>query len=387
MKVFEVQFPTEFVRDNTNFNPSLARVGEGRYLMSCHSFRRYPPGSGLGNHPWDGGPGSRLWWGLSPAGFHGTILFEVAFDGVRLEVLRVLGELRDVVDARLYPLGPSRVFLTANARFGQREFGRDRRRFHLGRRSRDCRPDYCTGIGSALIALDQGQIEVGEVHPLCTNLAVPSDKNWSTWVYQGTMYVSYVLTPKHTVFYTLDGDTDHCLARSSDRVTVFQRIQDSYNLGLIFSLSTPALPFDDGYLGVGHVKVVTQWLDRPDSHAYVFAKTNSDLPIHPLGYWYLMFFYTFNPETLEITRISHAFLPPFSKHGVVFASGLSRLDPDTYIISYGEGDAHMKLLTITKSELQPFLFSSDIHARDFRLLRVAPLTTAGCTTKTSIGEH
>ena len=97
MKVFELRIPPDFIGGHTNFNPSIARLGDGRYLMSCHTFRRYAVGSGMSNHPWDGGPGSSLWWGLSSNGLHGSLIFEVFFDGVRLEVIQVLKLVNNVV--------------------------------------------------------------------------------------------------------------------------------------------------------------------------------------------------------------------------------------------------------------------------------------------------
>jgi hypothetical protein len=66
-----------------------------------------------------------------------------------------------------------------------------------------------------------------------------------------------------------------------------------------------------------------------------------------------MFFYTFNPETLEIVDKTHAFIPKTSNTNVIFPAGL--VYSKNVIVSYGDGDNSMKLLQITPEYLNILL--------------------------------
>ena len=389
MKTIEIKIP--YSRENfsfyfnTNFNPSIVKYSENRYLVSCHSFRRYKidqetvasriaDTENNSNHPWYGGPDSNTWWIPTNKGFWGTIFFDLFFDGVNYRVIEVFHTFRNIVDVRLFKLTRNRIYVTGNAKFPNLNFGRDRKKYDLPEAS-ECDNDFCSTMGATMIDYSISNnaikfIDIEETYPICNNISVINDKNWSVWFYN-RLYISYLLVPRHIVIYPTELESDDCVVKSETEISVFERIEDYYDGAVFFSLSTPALPFDEkSYLAVGHVKIVPELINEYDSPAFNFISKHPNVPVHPLDIWYLIYFYTFDPQTVQILKISHAFLPPDAEYGLVFASGLTMFDPDTFIVSYGEGDVKMKLMLITKAEIESMLFTTDISPNEYRFLKL-----------------
>ena len=391
MRTYEISVPAKYPEfySNANFNPSLIKttIGDNLYLMSCHSFRRFTDPKLKGplndvndpNHPWYGGPSSQHWWKIEKnEGFHGTGFFLVQYDGNRFNIIDYLGLIYMVVDARLFRLNSSQIFMTANAITPFFEIGLDRNKYGLAGGYVNCAQDKCSLITRYVLQIKVREKKItlfsSEARTLCNNLSRPTEKNWSAWEFNNMLNFSYSLTPQH---YTLDvSDPTYvtgywpieltrsesgyttldtpiaCDLNYSKSLNIFTHIEMVHKGAVVFSLSTPALPFtNDLYIGVGHVKIIGDHLNEAeDLPAVTFYHQNSSMIRHPAhNTFYLMYFYTFNPSTLDIVKVSYSFLPPNVEYGVVFPCGLTLFSSDTYLISYGEADMKMKILAITRN--------------------------------------
>jgi hypothetical protein len=188
---------------------------------------------------------------------------------------------------------------------------------------------------------------------LCKNFQ-GEEKNWSLYTYNNNLYISQWLYPHHQVLKVEDmNDLNQCNMYTSKNSTIFHTIQKFYKKSVLFSLSTPAIPYYGLRLAVGHVKIMG---DRVPKNTVAYDFVQNDLYKQPAeNTSYMMFFYTFDPSTLDIVRISPGFYPPDIKHGVVFASGLTQHNDD-YIISYGEGDYKMKFLFVNSYAIDKLLW-------------------------------
>lgn len=77
-----------------------------------------------------------------------------------------------------------------------------------------------------------------------------------------------------------------------------------------------------------------------------------------------MFFYTFDPKTLNIIRCSNALIPPNSNTNVIFPNGLILNNEGKVVVSYGDGDAAAKLLLISTDRVNDFLIE-DLQVEDY----------------------
>ncbi len=203
---------------------------------------------------------------------------------------------------------------------------------------------------------------------LCQNLTGYDEKNWSLWSYNNRMMISYHLSPKHIVFKP-EVTRSLCQVLFEDSINIFSRIKEYYGLAIDFSLSTPAVPISSQrYLGMGHLKLFPSAIASSDTNAWQANLHLANLPTHAFkNTRYFMFLYTFDPETLEIVEISHAFLPPGTQSNVVFPTGLI-IEGDRIIISYGEQDSRMKLLFISLDEVNQML-RPDLTPQTFDFIR------------------
>lgn len=398
MKVYEIEIPNESkYREfyfNVNFNPSIIKSTsvDNLYIMSCHSFRRtsinkykYPTKSININHPWYGGPESENWWYITPTGFRGTGFFLVYFDGNSFIIIDYLGLIDSIIDGRLFRLPDNDIMITGNSTFDDITIGGDRLKNELPGGYVNCKYNLCNLITKCRLRLiktdDKFTLLKGKLEPLCANLSQKTEKNWSLWSYNSKVYISYLISPGNIIF-TEDYDNERslsektfiirCNAMAEPQSNIFSDITKYYQGNVIFSLSTSALPFDENsYLSVGHAKIIWTSLDKNiNTLASRFIKENLHMRHHP-NMFYLMFFYTFDPITFTTLKISHAFWPPDTQYGVVFPSGLTMFDNDTFLISYGEGDLKMKCMLISKTEINSMLFNQrDIIKEDYQFIRL-----------------
>ena len=185
------------------------------------------------------------------------------------------------------------------------------------------------------------------------------EKNWSLYFYEDQLYISNYLIPRHIVFVP---DNNHCKVIASRDAGVFYELQLRYKNQLLFSLSTPALPYNDAMIGVGHIKLELKKIPQ-DTRGYHFIKENK-FAIHPTYVYYMMFLYTFDPITLNIIKLSPAFYPPHAKHAVVFPAGLTYYQGD-YLISYGEGDSEMKIMFIDNYDVDRLLVPASYYDEEY----------------------
>ena len=393
MKIYEIEIPNENKYRqfyyNVNFNPSMIKSTSDNnlYIMSCHSFRRTSinkytrPTKTVDNinHPWYGGPGSQHWWYVTPTGFRGTGFFLVYFDGNSFTIINYLGMIESIIDVRLFRLPDNDIMMTGNSTFYNIIVGNDRLKYDLPGGYINCKYNECNIIAKCRLRLTKIDEEFtllkSEIEPLCANLSRKTEKNWSLWSYNSNIYISYLISPGNIIFTENVTDEDplstiKCSATAEPESNIFSDITKYYQGNVIFSLSTSALPFDqNSYISVGHAKIIWRSLEK-NTLAYQFTKENLNMRHHP-DMFYLMFFYTFDPITFTTLKISHAFWPPDTQYGVVFPSGLTMFDDDTFLISYGEGDIKMKCMLITKSEINSMLFDQrNIIKENYNFIRM-----------------
>ena len=217
---------------------------------------------------------------------------------------------------------------------------------------------------------------------LCTNQSQYRDKNWSIWTFNQKIFFTYSLSPY--VVLEMEEEPNNCKKTMVDRENIFTKMEKLHrtktiDIGknqLYFRLTTPAIKFNDKeYIGVGHA-VFNPYLEE-----LMYDTLNSDLKIykfiknayarfhfkaHPSFKVYFMFFYTFNPETRELLRISDCFIP-FDKTDknhtlIVFPMSITqyhdnkREDNKKFIVSYGQGDYQTNLLFIDTKKINSMLY-------------------------------
>jgi len=358
MQVVSIQTPDDpFYKYSANFNPSILQLDDGRYLLAFRSFRRLSIQEsqeyGVSvNHPWLGGPEDVNWWQSFEGGFSGTGFLILTPDFRVQKILQL--KLEDAADTRLI-YWQGKIMATYNKFVGFEEvshnrmltIGQDREQFGLLNDDIEC----CTLIHTVLLQLTQADelFQASEEILLCSNLSAVLEKNWSPWVNRGDLRISYHIVPKHIVFIP-DQDLTQCRVTFEKDISIFQQITEYFHNAIVFSLSTPAIPWEDYYLAMGHVKILkttTQIHQRIHDLKY---------KPHPGGsVRYFMFFYTFNPRTLEINQITNSFIPSESKTNVVFPTGLIQNNNGEVIVSYGDSDNQMKLMILNRNDVNKLL--------------------------------
>ena len=377
MNVIEVIIPEHlnFGR-NINFNPSITHLHDNIFLVSFNSFRRgigrkvidRTPSVTNPDHVWYGGPGSYTWWNPDFYGFlsSGYMIVEIINNDINIkQIINTPGVGTDT-RISMTPLGVLATTALSIDYDLNRSHGFDRYKYDLPTiNCSDCGSifakvlniTYRNNIYSITNANEEGQL-------LCDNLGA-DDKNWSVFNVDNKIYLSYWLSPKHTVFIPEDS-WNMCSAILEKNINIFYRIEKYYQSHVKFSLSTPAIMFDDRMLGVkgrmlgvGHVKIICDNI-TPGTPAHTFYLNNKDISTHPYRKTlYMMFFYTFNIDTFDILHVSTAFFPPTTQNGVVYPVGLEYFD-DQYIISYGEGDSQMKFLFILPETIKEMLIAENM---------------------------
>lgn len=381
MRFYFLDFPpNQSYSKSSMFNPSIVKLdGENNYLLSCRSFRRFKPtytnslvtNTNSLNHPWLNGPKSVAWFTVTDEGFDGTLFFLVRIEQRQIIIVKFLLELDTVIDVRLFKTTDQDVIVTGNKLVNSQ-----------------------TIIVKSTIHITTNPnpnnvyFDMDEFRPLCINLSETTEKNWSYWSYDDKNYISYNLAPKHIIFVEIpDKDFNEddkefqllnqprsisCLPFIAKDFNLFHDLSKFYKGHVSFSLSTPAIEFEtDKYLAVGHSKVsydIENFDEFSDTPAQQFLDENRDLLSHP-AVAYLMFFYTFNPVTLEILEISNSFIPPTTKDGVVFPAGLTQIDEDTFMVSYGEGDFKCKFMSFRRDEIDEYLIKQDAYTIDTYLFK------------------
>ena len=261
------------------------------------------------------------------------------------------------------------------------------------------------GVGICTIDLINNALNINNLEIAFNDYSENVEKNWTFFKKNAALYLSYGISGTHSGFhieklengqpttksskYTTAMDVNNTNAHTAMDINTHPSINDANytnesfikekknvitetleileTYDLIFSLSTPAILYDDQnktHLAVGHAKIkhsqIGNFANLNVFEAQKIAKYNTDLIKHS-HYTYYLYFYTFNNETFEVTSISNLISfnndnEPFS---IYFPSGLEKACNDSYIVSYGVGDVQTKLWLLTKKDINTLLIDSN----------------------------
>jgi predicted GH43/DUF377 family glycosyl hydrolase len=147
------------------------------------------------------------------------------------------------------------------------------------------------------------------------------EKNWTPWVKENKLYISYTLAPKHRVYE---------LNPVSGQLSFVSETEGAYKKSI--SGGTNAIVYRDVMLGIAHVRETVKW-----SGLVLPNMVNSK---------YLMMFYEFEQTMpFKMRRVSRSFcfnhLPR-----VEFPVGLVEMADGRLMVSYGESDVQTKVVVV-----------------------------------------
>jgi hypothetical protein len=235
---------------------------------------------------------------------------------------------------------------------------------------------------------------------ICPTTQGAMEKNWAMMDVQGMIFYQYAPDPWKFI---RKGSCDVISPKNSD---FFKRLRihigdfTDGSMGKFkfvrFSNSTPLIPFtSDTHLGVGHYKLKYPSVDaeNPKVLKDFMNQIKLDLKVKSMqvlnnvpsdqhrvlrstdiedsfdGLFYGWFFYTVNSNTLELDRVSDAYLPRSSKRiTLTFPNGLTKHhDNNSYIVSYHEADASVMLKEIPVHDIEAMLVhTNDTHVSKFK---------------------
>lgn len=373
--------------ENSNiytFNPSIAHWKDNLYLCLYRKFIRYPqlyqksinydyslnPETDP-NHPWLGGNNSISWW-QSTYGEDttGICLLRIQNDNVELVKQYNRGEgiysqvngkniaiqqgtpLIQGVDARLLSIGNNKFVCSYNTFISNRPDIKIKN-------DKDC-SNWCGLLSSRILQINEnGEILLYPEVLLCPEISNTVEKNWSFWQINGELQFSYGLYPAHNIYQlainnNIIGCTGATVALQWPFLQLFKKFyQDKIHI----SVTTPAVPFESYFLGIGHIKYDYKNLNGLEGTAlYNFTEKmkNAGKRFHPM-FIYLMFFYVFDTNGNPVA-ISYMFLPT-SDTALCFPSGLTLTQDGNFLVSYGDGDVKCKYFTTTKEIINKMLYN------------------------------
>jgi hypothetical protein len=247
----------------------------------------------------------------------------------------------------------------------------------------------CTYVAKATLLLDKTDgIKVSKfVYPcLNTKIVMPrsnrcydgqrEEKNWVYWYTNNNEeMISYFVEPHIVMKAARNNNTCKVVAETNGNS--LKKIKELYP-SMNFLLGTPPIRYSKNeYIAVGHMKYNykrTDVLNESHLNNKVLHFNKACNPEKPGHLIYMMFFYTFKATSpYNITRVGHCFIPP--NHGqymLPFPMGLTTSnDSGKYIVSYGEADRYVKLLTLTKNEIEKMLMdynNLDVNKYKFMVL-------------------
>lgn len=133
------------------------------------------------NHPWYGGPQSRLFWETYSDGFQGTRFALLNTDFTVIQILETV--LPGKLDMRLF-VWNGEILAIYNTFPKYPEMANLQKKYNLGkdRLSEGLYPvnDCCSVVNSAIVDLDpSGKIKLKDVKLLCANVTSDYEKNWT----------------------------------------------------------------------------------------------------------------------------------------------------------------------------------------------------------------
>jgi hypothetical protein len=139
---------------------------------------------------------------------------------------------------------------------------------------------------------------------------------------------------------------------------------------IYMSLGTPIINYNNRKLGLGHYKIYWKDIKNKNTQLKEFIRMYIENIKNHYGVLYFMFFYEYDLHTLQLTRLSHAFIPTTDSnihlpYNLVFPTGLLEIN-DQINIFYGEGDIRCKNFIISNSELESLLIPiTNINIEDY----------------------
>lgn len=232
--------------------------------------------------------------------------------------------------------------------------------------SHEAEIDYSTPGVFKMVWHQQGAKPMMLAKSTCT------EKNWGAWVTNDptttteTIHFSYSLVPKHLIysFDAKNGDwsgTNVNPTEISSDIPILNNLCQIYGKERFFiSLSTPAVELDQNTrtmpaskqvqrMGVGHIKFKWREFDTQLSIGKFIASFPNDVIKHPY-FFYMAFVFIFNPQTAQITHMTHFFTLPDVT--LFFPSGLEKLDNNNFVISGGVNDSQCVLVQMTSEQLE-----------------------------------
>lgn len=345
------------------FNPAILSLGDGRTLMCC----RCIPRSATIRHPWDwwvpyigvcsapvdgvvfdhlGGPEFIPW--MDPDlveeypedRYHDTTVFYMMDADGRCIAKTSMIPRHMMIDARLSRVGDGSIVITYT--------------FSRGDERNQMRSRRIEGLSDAGLWLGGEQFMLSDFP-----LRQISEKNCVP--IQGTDDVLYEIRSTLSAFRS----NDMTILHKGPPIPWHRRLRELYGGMVEVSLGAPPVCISgDQYIGVGHMKLVYENADliRRDTPLGRFLqdRTPSFLEYN----YYFMFLFEFNLSTLEVNRMSHAFIPTSGvceaePYLLVFPMSIHVNDDDSKTITFGEGDDRCKMLRIDAPLIDAMLCAPD----------------------------
>lgn len=184
----------------------------------------------------------------------------------------------------------------------------------------------------------------------CTGI----EKNWVLW----DKYICYAINGTHVII-NQEG------VQYRFPVPNIRKIIEKYGKkNIFFSLSCPPIKFNDHeILAVGHLKIksFTKYQKKLPFNEFLkqihLFDLNANLKKYSrYTYSYFLYFYTFDPSTFEVKRISDALIPIQDHEPYTLVFPLSLVNwKNEFIVTYGEGDVRCKELTLKYDEVDNLL--------------------------------
>lgn len=379
----KASFPRINYKRLIKFNNSIIHLEDDLYLMSYRVWfddkhKVIPKKSGDKGHPWY------------------SIWKEKKYDGTGIALLRIDNNDKVTVisdniernsngrvDVRVFRMIDGKLYVNFNSWDKIRGHGFDNSQVE----EHNCKGEVCTLYKIAQLNLTKYNNRNINYHftkekIFCKNYVNIIEKNWSHWIDNKNCEnkFSYSISPNHTI---LDHSKKNCKYIKKQFLN-FYRLEKAYDWTIYFSLTTPAIKYSDNLnIAVGHCKVNTnklRELERNDKHNKLIKFINKNIKkstvMHYGGLIYFMYFYIFNDKG-KILRMSDCFIPNKSNpYLLVFPMGITQKnnDPDTFYVSYGEGDFRSKLMVINRKKIESLVKpaeSINIDNYKFKILKTS----------------
>jgi len=202
------------------------------------------------------------------------------------------------------------------------------------------------------------EVECSEFKMLCNEISPGTEKNWAAFISNGKLFFNYGLAQQFDIIkdeqcqFLLTNELDRC-----SRNQYFCDLAKTYkNIDLKISSTTPLINFEDGLIGVGHIKYYYNKINKitDDPLGLKEFEQSLDKVSRHHEYTYLMFFYTIRDffDTVILGKVSCYFLPS-SYSNVCFPSSLFMVE-ENLVIGYGDRDSKSKLLYLTPENINEF---------------------------------